>query len=294
MKVVLIFIDGLGIGEASAEYNPCVQSDLEILSNYRLRNGNMNRTSGVIPLDATLGIHGLPQSATGQSTLLTGLNTAKLLGYHLQGFPNPFLRDVLKEKSVPVRLVKSGLKPVFINAYRPEFFTLPVSVQWRLSVTTVVNLAANLPFKTLNDLENGRALYHDFTNQSLIAKGFRVPQRTPEQAGSILAALSGDADFLIYEYFLTDRVGHHQDLRLAKQVICTLDRFLISYFKQVSPECITIITSDHGNIEDLSTKTHTRNPVMTLIRGNGGLPGSLHSIQDITPAVLNLFGINHD
>lgn len=293
MKVVLIFIDGLGIGEASAEYNPCVQSDLEILGNYRLQNGNMIRISGLIPLDATLDVEGLPQSATGQSTLFTGLNTAKLLGYHLQGFPNQILRDVLKERSIPVLLGKSGFRPVFINAYRPEFFSLPVNVQWRLSVTTVVNLAASLPFKTLNDLENGRALYHDFTNQSLIGKGIRVPRRTPEEAGCILADLTEDADFLIYEYFLTDRAGHHQDIRLAKQVIRTLDRFLISYFRRVSPECITIITSDHGNIEDLSTRTHTRNPVMTLVRGNGGLPGSLCSIQDIAPAVLNLFGIDH-
>jgi 2,3-bisphosphoglycerate-independent phosphoglycerate mutase len=293
MKVVLIFIDGLGIGEASADRNPCVQSDLKVLDNYRMQNGSLTRTHDVIALDATLGVQGLPQSATGQSALLTGLNTAKLLGRHLQGFPNQILREILKEKAVPVRLKKEGLKSVFINAYRPEFFTLSAGIQWRMSVTTVVNLAAKLPFKNLTDIENGRALYHDFTNQLLIERGFKVPPFTPEQAGSILAALSEEADFLIYEYFLTDRAGHLQDMHLARRLIRLLDRFLSAFFNRISPGCITILTSDHGNIEDLSTKTHTRNPVMTLVRGDHNLARPLYSIQDIAPAVLNLFGIDY-
>jgi 2,3-bisphosphoglycerate-independent phosphoglycerate mutase len=292
MKVVLIFIDGLGIGEAFEDRNPCVQSDLKVLNNYRMPDGRLTGTHDVIALDANLGVLGLPQSATGQSTLLTGLNTAKLLGRHLQGFPNQTLRGVLKERCIPVRLEKKGLKPVFINAYRPEFFTLPAGMQWRLSVTTVVNLAANLPFKTLADVENGQALYHDFTNQLLIERGFRVPLFTPEQAGSILAALSEDADFLFYEYFLTDRAGHLQDMHLARRMIHLLDRFLSAFFNGISAECITILTSDHGNIEDLSTKTHTRNPVMTLVRGDHHLSGAWSSIQDIAPAILHLFGID--
>jgi hypothetical protein len=41
-------------------------------------------------LDASLCVPGLPQSATGQAALLTGLNAPELMGRHIEGFPPPY------------------------------------------------------------------------------------------------------------------------------------------------------------------------------------------------------------
>jgi phosphopentomutase len=56
-------------------------------------------------------------------------------------------------------------------------------------------------------------------------------------------------------------------------------------------ESLLVLTSDHGNIEDLSTKTHTRNPVPCLAVGKKRkefLDG-IKNLTHITPAILKLF-----
>ncbi len=68
-------------------------------------------------------------------------------------------------------------------------------------------------------------------------------------------------DFTLYEYFLTDKAGHTQDRDRCEQVLRDLDRFLAAYLEAAPPGATTLLTSDHGNIEDLSTRSHTRNPV---------------------------------
>jgi bisphosphoglycerate-independent phosphoglycerate mutase (AlkP superfamily) len=51
-----------------------------------------------------------------------------------------------------------------------------------------------------------------------------------------------------------------------------------------------ILTSDHGNIEDLSTRSHTLNPVPTIIWGAGSqrVANRISSLADITPAIISL------
>lgn len=52
---------------------------------------------------------------------------------------------------------------------------------------------------------------------------------------------------------------------------------------------LLLLTSDHGNLEDLSTRRHTANPVPGLLIG--GLPlrrefaRDLHDLTGITPAI---------
>ena len=239
---------------------------------------------------------GLPQSATGQTALLTGINAARHLGRHLQGFPNQPLRDLLKEHAISGILKKRGLRPLFVNAYRPEFFQLPERIKWRLSVTTIANLASGLPFMTLKDLQHGRSLYHDFTNELLIQRGFKVPRYSSEQAGAVLADIAMDYDFIFYEYFITDRVGHRQDIMMARQEIQKLDAFLSEFLMKTNlRQTRVLVTSDHGNIEDVSLKTHTYNPVMTFMMGEGSADDirNLRSITDIASAVLHVLGVEN-
>ncbi|MBN1548533.1 MAG: alkaline phosphatase family protein [Syntrophaceae bacterium] len=291
--IFLIFVDGLGLGEKDPEKNPCAGKGIRHLAHFDPENASdiSINVPVLIPTDAALGVDGLPQSATGQATLLSGINCAKVLGRHLQGFPNQQLRDLLKEQSLLREIRGRGFRPVFINAYRPPFFSLPEEIQWKLSVTTIVTLAAGLPFFGLEDLREERSIYHDLTNASLIRRGFEVPLFSVEKAAKILADASENYDFILYEYFMTDKAGHSQDMAWAYGEILKLERFIDTLLSLVDLNKNTVIlTSDHGNVEDLSVKTHTRNRVMTLVWGQGHdqLRHHIQSITDIAPAVLRI------
>ena len=296
MKVVFLFVDGLGIGRQDKETNPCCFDETGIFQIFQNSRPNFLPFDGIsLELDATMGISGLPQSATGQTALLTGINSAQLLGRHLSGFPNKTLREALLKQSLLLKLKKKRKKPAFLNAFRPLFFELEENEILRLSATTIANHAANLPFFTLEDISHKRAIYQDFTNYDLIEKGFEMPVYTPEEAAEIVAEATNRYDFILYEYFKSDKAGHNQDMPLAIAEIQKLGRFVFDFLNRIDlTETIVILTSDHGNIEDLSTKSHTRNPAMTITWGanKNQIAGKLKSITDLTPAIVFLMDSN--
>src|SRR5881394_3181591 len=51
-----------------------------------------------------------------------------------------------------------------------------------------------------------------------------------------------------------------------------------------------ILTSDHGNIEDLSVRNHTLNPVPTIVWGRHRtrIAPRIRSLTDITPAIVDV------
>ncbi|MBN1664339.1 MAG: hypothetical protein JW943_12125, partial [Deltaproteobacteria bacterium] len=146
--IIFLFVDGLGVGSNNPEINPCADSSLRHLCVYRDNGTLFSRDPNVVAVetDAMLDVEGLPQSATGQSALLTGVNASELLGKHLSGFPNLSLREVLQEKSLLKQVTDLGLRAIFVNVYRDLFFKLSEPMQWKLSATTVASLAAGLPF----------------------------------------------------------------------------------------------------------------------------------------------------
>src|ERR1043165_4237331 len=158
MSVILFFIDGLGIGKRGPQ-NPLdgltEAAPLAIFQDEEpeiVFDGKLART------DACLGVEGRPQSASGQTTILTGVNAPALLGYHKQGFPNAAMREIIREHSVFLRLKRLGVGPnAFANAYSPRFFA--ERPRW-VAATTVAVEAAGLPFRTDEDIREGRAVYH--------------------------------------------------------------------------------------------------------------------------------------
>ena len=294
--IILIFIDGIGIGQFDRMINPFARNKHQLFSAFSTQNFPQEtyRDGIILGLDTTLEVDGLPQSATGQTSLLTGVNAASLLGRHLSRFPNEELRSVIKKSSILKQIVKRDLAAAFLNTFRPRFFqTNAEHLVSKLSVTTLANLYANLSFFSFDDLAQRQSIYHDLTNQSLIEKGFNVPVFTPEEAGEILVRRSRDFFFLLFEYFQTDRAGHGQDFSFALNEIVKLERFLLSVLKQINlSDTLLIITSDHGNLEDLSTKSHTFNQVFTLLFGKGShqLKCSLKSICDVSPGILSFAG----
>jgi len=298
MKIILVFVDGLGLGTSNPDINPCVQNDLLHLACYLDNNAfiKSDTESELIAVDATLGIPGLPQSATGQVAVLTGQNASRILGRHLFGFPNQPLRDILKTHTILKTVKENGGTCDFLNAFRDPFFDLPETTKWRLSATTCATLAAGLDFHRPEDIAQSKSIYHDITGDFLREKGFDIPILSLEEAGKIVARQSCSFDLLLFEYFMTDRVGHKQDLNQAKQEIQKLDTFINSILSEVNLlDTLVIVTSDHGNIEDLSTKSHTRNPAMTLAWGlkKMDLAQQISDLTHVTPALLNLLEI-HD
>jgi 2,3-bisphosphoglycerate-independent phosphoglycerate mutase len=159
----------------------------------------------------------------------------------------------------------------------------------------VATLAAGLPFFSTDLLNEGKCLYHDLTNEALIERGFDVPRWTPGQAGKVLKGIGDSHDFVLYEYFLTDRAGHSQDRRIALRELQKLDAFVASVLESFNPvDTLLLLASDHGNIEDLSVKTHTRNrvPVIAWGKGRERIAEKVRSIQDVTPALLELFAVS--
>lgn len=296
-RVVLLFVDGLGVGADDPDRNPMARVRGKYLNVFSPGTNDVLPFQGIVkPLDASLGLEGIPQSATGQTALLTGVNAARVLRRHLFGFPNQKLQEIIMEHSLLKRVTEAGRRAAFINVFRPPFFDLGEEI-WNkvaLSVTTWVNRAARLPFFDLDDLRAERAIYQEFTNRDLRERGLDVPLFGPEKAGRILASRSRDFDLLLYEYFRTDAAGHSQDMEKCMEEVRRLEAFLDAFMHDVDLEStLVILTSDHGNIEDLSVRTHTRNPAMTLLWGAGAEAAAeyLESIADMPGVILKALGI---
>jgi hypothetical protein len=270
----LVFIDGVGIGPPGA-HNPLstgdralLRLDAERLVGTRLEGLPAGWEGGAI--DATLGVPGLPQSASGQTALLTGENAPAILGHHQSAIPGARLRALLAERAIFRRLGDRGARVAFANAYGPSFFATlsPERPPRRASATTMATWSAGLRFRTAEDLARGEAVYHDITRDLLAARGVEIERVEPEAAAEHLAALVRTHAFTFFEHFLTDLVGHGRIDLPAGVVLDRLDRFIVACTRHLDPtRHALVVTSDHGNLEDLSVRTHTRYPVPLLSWG---------------------------
>jgi hypothetical protein len=289
MSVLLFFIDGLGIGTRGG-HNPFDGlTDAAPLAVFQDEEPEIYLDGRLVRTDARLGVEGRPQSASGQTTILTGVNAPFALGYHKQGFPNEALREIISEHSIFLQLKRARVEPnTFANAYTPGFFEH--RPRW-VSATTIAVEAAAMRFRNLDDLQIGRAVFQDYTNEMLIERGFPAVRYTPEQAAEILASIVREHRFTLYEYFITDKTGHAQDMDAARIVLRGLARFVRHLLSQLDLKSTTLLlTSDHGNIEDLSTRNHTLNHVPTLIWGEHRerVAARVRSLADITPAIVEV------
>ncbi len=288
-NVLLFFIDGLGIGTRGS-HNPFEDlEDVAPLAVFQYESTLLPFDGVLAATDACMGVTGRPQSASGQTTILTGINAPAAIGYHKQGFPNRALLDIIREHSIFVQLKKAGIHPItFANTYTQAFFDN--RPRW-VSATTAAVEAAGLSFNTVPDLIAGRAVYQDFTNAMLIERGETVKSRTPEEAGEVLANIVAQNKFTLYEYFITDKIGHAQDREAANRVLPMLARFIRTLLAKLDLERSTVmLTSDHGNIEDLSVRNHTLNLVPTIVWGKNRerIAARIRSLSDITPTIVGL------
>jgi 2,3-bisphosphoglycerate-independent phosphoglycerate mutase len=303
VSLLFVFVDGVGAGRPDPAVNPLARQPF-LLSRFEDGSGAPLPAGGRAGLaDARLGVAGRPQSATGQSTILTGENAPALLGKHLLGFPNPRLRELLERRSIYRTLAEAGRRAVFANAYpvaylralgfpaegEPEF-TLPRRV--RASATTVAFAAGGGTFRTFADARAGRGLTHDLTARRAEELGLRLPRRTPEEAAAIFLGLAAGADFAAFEFFETDEAGHARSMERGLDALGRLDAFLRALVARLGPADALVVTSDHGNLEDLSSRNHTLAPVPVL--GFGQAAARLDGVRDLTglaPLLLGLAGV---
>jgi 2,3-bisphosphoglycerate-independent phosphoglycerate mutase len=238
-------------------------------------------------IDACLGVPGLPQSATGQTALFTGLNAPAMVGDHVTAHPTARLRELIAEHSFLKRAAEAGARVLFANAHSARFWQMVDEGKLRLGASTLTALAAGAPIPDLDDLLAGRAVLWDITHEVATGQlGFDLPLVPADEAGVRLARLAAEYDLVLYESFLTDLAGHRRVD--PAWVLSRLDAFLGAILAHRSSEMTLVVSSDHGNLEDGTTKAHTTNPVPLLVVG----PAAEHfcqaaAITDVAPAMLS-------
>ena len=292
--MLLFFIDGVGVGEDDANRNPLATGEFPSLRLTRAHSpyATVGAPALAYGLDASMGVPGLPQSATGQTTILTGVDAPAALGKHISGFPGPQLKSIIRQHSILKRIREAGRAASFLNAFGPRFFETPETMR-RLSATTLATLASGAPFRTWTDLLEGHAVVHDLTHWRMREWGFDLPLRTPEEAGVIIAQETALQNFALFEYFETDRAGHDQDRSRAMRCLADIDRALqVALARLDLRSTSVIVVSDHGNVEDMGVKTHTANPAFFTLWGGWRPAWEPRRLTDIVPLIWEALGFS--
>ena len=306
MKIFFLFLDGIGLGENNPEINPFARANMPYLESL-LKGRKLLRESAPVDSESAalfsinprLGVNGAPQSATGQAVLLTGINIPAEIGYHYGPKPNPEVAQYLDGKTLFAKTVQAGKTAALLNAYPPRYFEGIDSGKRLYSAIPLALTNAGLPLFTHEDYFAGKALSADFTG-----KGWHeflnfpeAPIFETEEAGKRLANLARQYDFSFFEYWASDYAGHKQDMGSAVRQMERFDSVLKGLLEHWDSNDLVLLTSDHGNMEDLSTRKHTEADVPLLLFGEKSIRDEFgKDIRDLTgiaPAIEKGLGIRN-
>ncbi|HLP18027.1 MAG TPA: peptidase [Bacteroidota bacterium] len=296
MAVYLIFWDGVGYGKVDPETNPFFAARLPALSTlcgdnlFSLRHTRVSTPLATVSsVNATLGVAGLPQSGTGQTALFAGVNAAKIVGRHFGPYPYSTLVPIIKEKNIFKRLRHIGARVRFANGFPDRYIDYLSAHPSKMPVVALAFASVNGGLHTHDDIRSGSAISADIIGsrwKELGHAGIEAVQ--PESAGHTFHELGSKCDFILFEYFITDKAGHAQNMTAAVEALERADRFIDGLLTRFDFARDTLVLiSDHGNIEDLSVKTHTRNPVPLIVAGKrkDELTRAVRTLTGLTPAV---------
>ncbi|MBI4771869.1 MAG: hypothetical protein HY784_16015 [Chloroflexi bacterium] len=246
MRILFLFLDGVGLGQPDAENNPFITAEIPNL---------LGLLDGRRPLADT------PR-----------LETARALF---------------------IKLKALGVDAALLNAYPQRYFDAIRSGRRSYSAIPLAVTAAGLPLLTTADLRAGRALSADFTGEGWRTelKIHDAPVYSPREAGRKLAELAASRHFSFFEHWPTDYAGHRGTLAEARAVLERFDAVLGGLLEAWDDDAgLILITSDHGNLEDLNHKHHTLNRVPTFVIGaaRAAFAHGLSDLTHFTPAVLKL------
>lgn len=295
MSIYFIFVDGIGLAE-NHEKNPLGHTSLPFFNDLVSERGlflssaQIKRKNHVfIPIDANLEVDGLPQSGTGQVSLFTGVNAAEHIGKHFGPYPHSQTHHILQEYSLIKRLQDEQSSFRFMNAYPPIFFKIS-NERNRWSTTTLMCRQQSQSLHTIEDVLADRGITAEISQEAWKERlSLDIPTISTQAAASRMLQAGTTHDVVMYEYYLTDKAGHEMDFSLAEKVLQRLDAFIGYLYQNLGDEDLLLISSDHGNIEDLSVKTHTRNPVPLIALGaNADQFAKARSLTDVVPIMMEL------
>jgi 2,3-bisphosphoglycerate-independent phosphoglycerate mutase len=266
-KVAWLMLDGVGISNFHDQH-PFQNQDTPTLTKLGISSvRHVSETEFVShPIDATLGVEGLPQSGTGQTTLLTGINAAKVMGRHYGPWPGPSLKPLL-EQSLPVQLSKAGLTVRLANHYPQRYLEAIKSGKRKLNAIAFAMTLA------------GAKLEHGIPPMLTDPED---PNGTPlEQVKAWGREFMGsNANLTIFDAWWSDHLGHHGTLLEAQDHVARLEAFVTGALEAREANTLFLVTSDHGNFEDVGIKTHTFAPVPLVAIGQGAL--EFENVTDLT------------
>ncbi|MBU1098975.1 MAG: metalloenzyme [Bacteroidetes bacterium] len=296
-STILIFLDGVGIGEKDPMVNPFFKNKFKTfyeifgetphLGNQRIES----KEAFIFPTDACMGVDGLPQSGTGQTSIFAGFNAPKFIGKHFGPYPYSTLVPELEKKNIWKEFLDRGMNPTFLNAYPKVFFDYINSGRKRLSVTSLSCLLTGVRLYTPTDLRNGKGLSAEIDNSRWVERlNYNLPIIKSETAARRLLRISDKHELTVFEFFYTDHFGHGRHPDIFDYTLNVLDNFLYTVIKNIGNRTL-IICSDHGNLEDISVKSHTRNPSLTITAGKHSelLSNKIKSLYDIKHSILDLY-----
>ncbi len=295
MAVLMIFWDGVGYGKEDPSVNPFFAGSFPTfkelfdgtIPSLRTRKIFSSRAS-VTSVNTTLGVAGLPQSGTGQTAIFTGVNAPKTVGKHFGPYPYSTLIPIIRNKNIFVQLRDHHKSFFFVNAFPQKYFDYINSPRGRTPVIALSYLSAGKRLNTVEDIAFGKALSADFTNEGINTFGYHLPVLSGFEAGRRFYEIGRSYDFTLFEYFFSDKAGHSQKMKSAVDVLQRMDGFLAGVLDSFDDRNdILMFVSDHGNIEDLSTRSHTRNPIPLIVIGDRRkfFSDKIKKLTDVTPAI---------
>jgi hypothetical protein len=222
------------------------------------------------------------------------VNAARACNWHIPAFPPPALQAIIKSDSLFKKAKEGGLCATFANCYRDQYFELIRAGKREHSVTTLSVMAAGIPLRGLPDYKAGKALFCDITGEHVVFPSAEpLPPITPFEAAGRICALCNEFDLVVFETFLPDLIGHKRDWEKAKRFCRVLDGFVAAILENCDPRTTVVMTSDHGNFEDFTSGSHTKNPAVLCVFGPGCRAFcDVSAIDQISPTLLRLLGLH--
>ncbi|MBI4538602.1 MAG: alkaline phosphatase family protein [Gemmatimonadetes bacterium] len=300
-RALLIFLDGVGIGPPDPDVNPFLRAGLGALRSLlgdAIPTLAEPRVAGAaafsVPLDAVLGVPGVPQSGTGQTALLTGQNAPRIYGRHFGPWTPVKLRPLLQTDNLMSRALTAGHRTIFANAYPEDF--LERRGHRRSPAPPLAAVAAGLLVRHADALRRGEAVASEIVNTGWrLYLGYTdLPEISPETAGRNLARIAATANLTVFAHYATDLAGHRGGMQGAIRALELVDRFLEGVLDTLPPDTLLLLASDHGNIEDVRAG-HTQSPALGIVAAPGapgaaGVAGVARRLGAITDVPGALFG----
>jgi 2,3-bisphosphoglycerate-independent phosphoglycerate mutase len=277
LKVAWLMLDGVGIADFHDQH-PFQNQETPTLTSLGISSVQHISDPEFVshPIDATLGVEGLPQSGTGQTTLLTGVNAAKLMGRHYGPWPGPSLKPLL-EQSLPVQLARAGLTVQLANHYPQRYLEAIESGKRKLNAIAFAMTLAGAK------LEYG--IPPMLTNPE-------DPNSTPLEQVKIWGQefMQSTANLTIFDAWWSDHLGHHGTLLEAQDHVSRLEAFVTGALEAQEANTLFLVTSDHGNFENIGIKTHTFVPVPLVAIGTDALEfANVTDLTGVAPALKSWF-----